>query len=454
MILSSLFFLLLMGCLLYLTIYGLWTFVISPQFGINKNRTDSDNVKKIESPEVENLLTSEFKYYQNLPSDLKPKFISRVIEFMNTQEFIGRENVVVTDEMRILISASATQLTFGLNKFTFDNFNKIILFPKEYLSKKDHRFHLGEVNLAGAIVLSWEDFKVGYFKKNENYNVGLHEMAHALRFDKFKYGASDDFFDGFFEKFLAVGKDEFLKIRAGQKSFLRKYAGTNDEEFFAVCVEYFFESPIQMKEKLPELFKNMCILLNQDPSCVLQAENYMRPALFESPTKDMGELYFSSSITYSLRIIPFLITFFILVFMNKSGFPFFGYFSVVLIAGGGFTLSKRFKKFKIYKNGFVVTYPLNPALKSIHLTFDRIISATLTRNTYTDRTIFNSYNDVLIINYTDGFNINSLEFSINTVSRDQMERVCAYLKREKVMIKIFGDRWTHQAIDEIQKQLV
>jgi len=55
-------------------------------------------------------------------------------------------------------------------------------------------------------------------------------------------------------------------IKAGKPSLLRAYAATNQEEFFAVAVEYFFERSIEFREQLPELYSVMSGLLDQDPA--------------------------------------------------------------------------------------------------------------------------------------------------------------------------------------------
>ena len=57
---------------------------------------------------------------------------------------------------------------------------------------------------------------------------------------------------------------EFEKVHAG-KSMLRQYAGTNPAEFFACSVEAFFEKPIEMKKKAPELYNQLAEFFNQKP---------------------------------------------------------------------------------------------------------------------------------------------------------------------------------------------
>ena len=141
------------GGLLYMIIYGLWTFLICPAFGINLKKEQGTSSNPLQDPEVEVLLEGKFSYYRSLAHELKPHFVSRVKSFLDSQEFVGKD-LEVTEEMKILISASAIQVTFGLTKYTFDNFNKIIVFPREYKSPLDHRYHLGEVNLGGVIVIS------------------------------------------------------------------------------------------------------------------------------------------------------------------------------------------------------------------------------------------------------------------------------------------------------------
>jgi Mlc titration factor MtfA (ptsG expression regulator) len=49
------------------------------------------------------------------------------------------------------------------------------------------------------------------------------------------------------------------------QTYLRDYAFTNTHEFFAVCVEHFFETPLHFYQKYPDLFKDLCNVLNQNP---------------------------------------------------------------------------------------------------------------------------------------------------------------------------------------------
>ena len=48
--------------------------------------------------------------------------------------------------------------------------------------------------------------------------------------------------------------------------YFRNYAFRNKMEFFAVAAEHFFETPVQFKKEIPELYKVISKMLNQNPA--------------------------------------------------------------------------------------------------------------------------------------------------------------------------------------------
>ena len=206
-------------------------------------------------------------YYKMLPEHMKKNFEKRVQRFMYSKRFISRSFPEVTDEMKVLISASAIQLTFGLPEIYLTNFDRILIYPDAYYSRITKKYHLGEVNpRAGIIILSWKSFVDGYGDLNDSRNVGIHEMAHAIHFENRIRNEEYDFLDfRGLKKLASITKREIPKLRNGDKHYLRKYAGTNEYEFFAVSLEHFFEDPIGMKNALPDLYDTIKGLINQDP---------------------------------------------------------------------------------------------------------------------------------------------------------------------------------------------
>jgi Mlc titration factor MtfA (ptsG expression regulator) len=218
--------------------------------------------------DVKEVLVKYFTYYNQLSGENKRKFEQKLCHFIYSKRFIPRNTTEVTLEAKVLISACAVQLTFGLPNIYLTHFSKILVYPDEYYSSITKRFHKGEVNPAfGAIVLSWKSFVDGYIYPTDSINLGLHEMAHALRLENIIYNEEYHFFD----EALIEQLDDFARRICTSEEFtgeyfLREYACTNVHEFFAVSVENFFERPVKFKHALPELYSILAKLLNQDPA--------------------------------------------------------------------------------------------------------------------------------------------------------------------------------------------
>lgn len=209
-------------------------------------------------------LENKFKYYTNLPKPDKDKFISNLIYFMNDLEFVPSPNIKITKEMSVLISASFVQLTFGLEKKLLNYFTVIFIFPEAYFHKVTHKYHIGDVDLRGAISLSWQDFQRGYEISDDAINVGLHEMAHALYFEIIQERYENPELYNAIMKIYNSAKDEISNTWK-QGTFMRKYAYTNPPEYFATAIEYFFEKPELFAIEEPGLFHELTDLLKQNP---------------------------------------------------------------------------------------------------------------------------------------------------------------------------------------------
>ncbi len=219
---------------------------------------------KTKNQDLASYFKGHFQYYDNLNENDKIKFLRRVTSFIENKNFSGRGGIIVTDQMKALFAGTAIQLTFGLDNFTFDYFEQIIIYPDVYFSPITGRKHKGETNPHGAIVVSWNHFLKGYHIPDDKLNLGLHEMAHALELENRLGQIDDEEFASRYEKFKRLSDKEFERLQNNEDSFLRSYAGTNREEFFAVCVEHFFEAGEEFKKQLPEVYEGMRELLGQD----------------------------------------------------------------------------------------------------------------------------------------------------------------------------------------------
>jgi Mlc titration factor MtfA (ptsG expression regulator) len=213
---------------------------------------------------IKSILEEEFSYYRKLSNVEKNRFAFRVKEFKKNKLIEGRKDFVVDERVEILVSATSIQLTFGLNEYLLNYFDRILIYPQKYYSKYDNHYHVGEVNSAGQVVLSWEDFYVGILVDNDSKNVGLHEFAHALMISDGLNQKLDFFFSAYYREWEDAAIN-YLESHQQGSGFFRNYALTNLQEFFAVGVEYFFEKTSEFRRQEPVLFVHFCILLNQIP---------------------------------------------------------------------------------------------------------------------------------------------------------------------------------------------
>ncbi len=228
----------------------------------NKRRVD--RLIDMRHQDFDNLLSRNNPYYRSLTAEGRDRFLHRVLLFIEGKNFeyidIGRE-----EAMPLLIGAAAVQLTFGLEHFQLDYFKTI------YIIKDKYRYGLYKVPFEGhvsdeGIYLSWTHFVREFTDYSDGENVGLHEMAHALTYVNFTAREGrDNIFNQSFASFSEVARPVFQRMQTGETNLLNAYAASSYQEFWAVCIETFFERSAPFKSQLPELYASLCTLLNQDP---------------------------------------------------------------------------------------------------------------------------------------------------------------------------------------------
>jgi Mlc titration factor MtfA (ptsG expression regulator) len=186
--------------------------------------------------------------------------------------FEGCGGVVVDDEMRVTIAATAALLLYRLPYPRFTKLVRVLVYPDTFVpakaeSRQDSMViesdpSLGQAWMSGVVVVAWDAVQRDAAKANADGSVVLHEMAHIL-------DAEDGIFDGtpLFDdttqgaEWARVLTREFERQRdavdAGQEPPLDDYAGRNHAEFFAVATEAFFCSPDRLRSQLPELYDQL-----------------------------------------------------------------------------------------------------------------------------------------------------------------------------------------------------
>lgn len=215
------------------------------------------------------LYLAEIPLYRHLNPKGKQRFEKRVQYFINQKQFIPRsKGLVIDDRKKALIAGTAVELTFGFARFNFDHFQRILIYRDNYYSKISQQYHQGEVNIRGLIVLSWTNFEKGNADREDGINLGVHEIAHALKLENKIINRDHSFIQPKDYKDFQMAYKSFIEGYGNAHGFLRDYAKTNIHEFFAVCCENFIERPKEFQSKVPALYRLMVRILRQDPASI------------------------------------------------------------------------------------------------------------------------------------------------------------------------------------------
>jgi len=228
-----------------------------------------------------NILNSNVGLYSQLPDDLKSELHGHINVFLAEKQFMGCDELEVSDEMRVTVAGLACILLLNRPATYFPGFSSIIIYPDSYVAtevsfdghvevrRKTKR--AGESWLRGPVVLSWKDVLQGSANVGDGYNVVLHEFAHKL--DEENDGTNGlpvlQEREQYGQWAKVLGKEYKLlesRIDRGRNRVLHEYGLTSPAEFFAVATESFFEKPIAMRDQLPDLYDQLRIFYCSDPA--------------------------------------------------------------------------------------------------------------------------------------------------------------------------------------------
>jgi Mlc titration factor MtfA (ptsG expression regulator) len=208
-------------------------------------------------------------YYGRLNAERRVQFERDILFFLSDYTIEGIKGVTITDELRVLVAAGAAMLLNGRTDWELPKGHTILIYPEDF----DERFAyapgkplLGQTHGQGPVILSRNSIMNGWTQHGNGCNVVLHEFAHLMDMHAGSANGIPRMLpaaaSGAWTNLVAR---EMLKIHNGS-SLLRPYAGTNEAEFFAVAVEYFFDCPQQLKRRHPELYNALRQFFDQDPA--------------------------------------------------------------------------------------------------------------------------------------------------------------------------------------------
>lgn len=220
------------------------------------------------------ILEEKVPAYRRLDGPARARFEDKLKVFALTKHFIPAGGMVIDDRVKVLVSAAAARLTLNLPDEHFARLTEIVVYPSHYKHPggDDGQVIFGEAHHFGTMVLSYDAVTSGITNEGDGHDTTLHELAHVL-------DAADGAFDGTpilavtgYAPWARIMSRAFLKLRDGKgKNVIRGYGATNEAEFFAVATETFFEKPVQLRKRQPELYQVLCEYYKTDPAEELSA---------------------------------------------------------------------------------------------------------------------------------------------------------------------------------------
>jgi Mlc titration factor MtfA (ptsG expression regulator) len=228
-------------------------------------------------------------YYRLLSPPEQRELQGHVQILLAEKRFEGCGGLRITDEVRLTIAAQAAVLLLHRETDYFPGLRTILVYPSAYVSHMPRRqpdgtviegpqVRSGESWSRGPVVLSWDDVLRGAGDVRDGHNVVFHEFAHQLDAES---GADDGAPAlGLRSRYIAWARvlgGEFERLRQDvaldRDALLSAYGATNPQEFFAVVTESFFERPLALRARHPELYEQMSSFYRQDPAATWPSQS-------------------------------------------------------------------------------------------------------------------------------------------------------------------------------------
>ncbi|MGA7097239.1 MAG: M90 family metallopeptidase [Acidimicrobiia bacterium] len=207
------------------------------------------------------------------------RLLEQARRFDRSRRWEGLDNLVISDEMRSVVSTHACLLTVNIDERVLSDVTTIIIAPSSVVRRAHQDAGgsmvsegvvciLGEAAMHGPVRFAWDQIVAERPIGNAKTSVLIHEFAH-------KVDMSDGFANGIppirdretalrFQDAASAALDQ-LRSTSGH-SPLDMYAAVNESEFFAVATEAFFLDASALRAHHEALYREMAAFYRQDPA--------------------------------------------------------------------------------------------------------------------------------------------------------------------------------------------
>jgi len=213
------------------------------------------------------LLHERVWQYQCLTGPQRCRLHDCVKVLVNEINWLGIDGHDVTQGMKITISGHASLMLLGFEHDFMDEIRDIKVHRHEFDDQQGSDVQTGWACSDGTTILSW------HHVLNANYygdrNLVMHEFAHHFDRRNGRMNGVPKFGDLLIQdRWKNVMREEYLDLcdaaASGRWTILRNYGAKNEQEFFAVATECFFESPTKLRRSHNEIYELLCQFYNID----------------------------------------------------------------------------------------------------------------------------------------------------------------------------------------------
>lgn len=208
-----------------------------------------------------------------------------VIVFLHEKSIEAADGVSLNEEMQLLIAIQACVPILNLGLDYYAGWYAVIVYPQQFRPQHeyvddanvvhvDNDWKMGESWERGPVILSWEDVKNS--GAGDGFNLVIHEFAHKLDMLDGSINGSPALHTNmspaeWTRVFTQAYADFCARVERAEAVGIDPYGAESPAEFFAVLSEAFFEIPLIVQQRYPQVYEQLTLFYRQDPVRRLEA---------------------------------------------------------------------------------------------------------------------------------------------------------------------------------------
>lgn len=246
------------------------------------NKKEPVGIDHGDTTRMRHILEMRMPVFPRLGGERQARLLALASRFLREKEFIGRSGVVVSDEMKLVVAASACMLLLGMADDTgFRRVTTVAIHRGSFSEAVEtygpdgeryviHNWAAGKAWSLGFVELAWDSVLYSLSGHQRGFNVIYHEFAHALDGADGDMGGMPPLPSWVRERqWLETMQGSYDRLvqetSLGYRTVLSPYGATSLVEFFPVATEAFFGRPSELAAWDASLFELLREYYGQDP---------------------------------------------------------------------------------------------------------------------------------------------------------------------------------------------